>query len=516
MKILPLGLQTLSEIYRKKAIYVDKTELIHRLVTTGKVYFLSRPRRFGKSLLVSTLQELFEANKKLFKGLWIEKKWNWTQKYPVIHISFASLSYEDDNLAPAIEDELNDIAAKSNLILVKKGFKARFRELILALSALRQQQVVILIDEYDKPIIEYLENHTLRQAKKNQKILKSFYSVLKDLDKSIRFLFVTGVSKFSKVSIFSDLNQLTDLTLEADYAGLTGYTETELIHSFDDYLKAAEIRLNRSRTQLIAQMKVWYDGYSWDGETRVYNPYGTLRFLAAKVFKNYWFASATPTFLMHQMKQFGQFDVEKIVVKSSIFEKYDLDNLGIIPLLFQTGYLTIQEANWEENTYTLNYPNKEVKESMYDFLVDALVPDAHITNMGMTVHDLKQAFEKGNLVRVQTILSTLLADLPFQTFEKSSEGLYHGLIHIVFNYLGLAMQSEAHSFRGRADVVVQTLTHIYIFEFKINKSAEEAFQQIIDNEYAEKYRAFGKPILAIGVNFNTDRRKMDVWKQDFV
>jgi hypothetical protein len=376
--------------------------------------------------------------------------------------------------------------------------------------------VVILIDEYDKPIIEYLENHTLRQAKKNQKILKSFYSVLKDLDQSIRFLFITGVSKFSKVSIFSDLNQLTDLTLDPHYAGLTGYTESELLHYFDDHLKAAEKRLNFSKTELVAKIKVWYDGYSWDGETRVYNPYGTLRFLATQVFKDYWFASATPTFLMHQMKRFGQFDVEKIVVKSSIFEKYDLDNLAIIPLLFQTGYLTIQAVNWEDNTYTLNYPNKEVKESMYDFLVDALVPDAHITNMGMTVHDLKQAFEKGNLVRVQTILTTLLADLPFQTFEKSSEGLYHGLIHIVFNYLGLAMQSEAHSSRGRADVVVQTLTYIYIFEFKINKSAEEAFQQIIDNEYADKYRAFEKPILAIGVNFNTERRKMDVWKQDFL
>jgi hypothetical protein len=356
----------------------------------------------------------------------------------------------------------------------------------------------------------------LPQAKKNQKTLKSFYSVLKDLDKSIRFLFITGVSKFSKVSIFSDLNQLTDLTLESDYAGLAGYTETELLHSFDEHLKIVETRLNLSRTELITKMKHWYDGYSWDGETRVYNPYGTLRFLAGKVFKNYWFASATPTFLMHQMKRAGHFDVENITVKSIVFEKYNLDDIGIIPLLFQTGYLTIQRLGVEDDTYVLNYPNHEVKASMYDCLIEELVPAAHITNMGMTVHDLKTAFDKGNLVRVQTILAALLADLPFQTFEKSSEGLYHGLIHIVFNYLGLAMQSEAHSSRGRADVVVQTLTHLYIFEFKINKSAEEAFQQIIDNEYADKYRAFEKPILAIGVNFNTKRRKMDVWKQDFL
>jgi hypothetical protein len=356
----------------------------------------------------------------------------------------------------------------------------------------------------------------LRQAKKNQQILKRFYSVLKSADKMLKFLFITGVSKFSKVSIFSDLNQLTDLTLEPHYAGLTGYTEAELIHSFEPYLIAAAQKLKLSLPELIAKMKIWYDGYSWDGETQVYNPFGTLQFLSAQVFKNYWFASATPTFLMAQMKKWGHFDVENIEVKSSLFEKYDLDNIGIIPLLFQTGYLTIQKINPDANTYTLNYPNKEVRESMYDFLMEEFLPDVPHTNMGITVHDLQKAFEKGNLVRVQTILATMLADLPYHTFRKSSEGLYHGLIHILFSYLGLVMQSEPHSSKGRADVVVQTLTHIYIFEFKMNKSAEEAFQQIIDHEYAEKYRAFGKPILAIGVNFKTQNRKMDPWKQDFL
>jgi hypothetical protein len=361
-----------------------------------------------------------------------------------------------------------------------------------------------------------LENHTLKQAKKNLQILKRFYSVLKSSDKYLKFLLITGVSKFSKVSIFSDLNQLSDITLNKHYAMLMGYTQLELEYYFSDYLQLIENQLNLSRAALLDKIKTWYNGYSWDGMTRVYNPYGTLHFLENQVFKNYWFASATPTFLMHQMKKGGQFDVENITVKTSLFEKYDLDNIGIIPLLFQTGYLTIQHANMEDNTYTLNYPNKEVKESMYDCLVDEIVPDAHIMNMGMTVHDLKAAFEKGNLARVQTIIAALLADLPFQTFEKSSEGLYHGLIHILFNYLGLAMQSEAHSSKGRADVVVQTVTQLYIFEFKINKSAEEAFQQILDNEYAEKYRALGKSIMAIGVNFNTKRRKMDVWKQGFL
>jgi Predicted AAA-ATPase/PD-(D/E)XK nuclease superfamily len=515
MKILPLSLQSLSEIYDNNAIYVDKTEYIHQLATTGKCYFLSRPRRFGKSLLVSTFRELFEANKILFQGLWIENKWDWSVKYPVIHISFEVLDYHENKLVESIENELNLIATQFDVTLTQKGFKPRFRELIALLHQKYQQKVVILIDEYDKPIIEYLENHTLRQAKKNQQILKRFYSVLKSADKMLKFLFITGVSKFSKVSLFSDLNQLTDLTLEPHYAGLTGYTETELIHSFEPYLTAAAQRLKLSQPQLIAKMKIWYDGYSWDGETRLYNPFGTLQFLSAQVFKNYWFASATPTFLIQEMRKYGYFEMENIRVENSFMDKYDLDNIGIVQLLFQTGYLTIRKIH-PSGSYILDYPNKEVRESMYKHLMSNLAPNPRRNDTGLTIEDLQAAFEKGNLVRVQAVIASMLADLPYHTFEDSSEGLYHGLIHILFNYLGLVMQSEAHSSKGRADVVVQTLTHIYIFEFKINRSAEEAFQQILDNEYAEKYRAIGKPILAIGVNFKTQNRKMDPWKQDFL
>ncbi|MEO0043297.1 MAG: hypothetical protein RL329_2745 [Bacteroidota bacterium] len=515
MKILPLGLQSLSEIYDNNAIYVDKTEYIHRLATTGKCYFLSRPRRFGKSLLVSTLYELFNANKILFQGLWIENKWDWSVKYPVIHISFEVLDYHEDQLAASIENELKLIATKFDLTLTQKGFKPQFRELITLLQQKTQQKVVILIDEYDKPIIEFLEDHTLRQAKKNQKILKRFYSVFKSADKSLKFLFITGVSKFSKVSIFSDLNQLTDITLNKNYAALTGYTQAELEYSFSDYLQVLENEFNMSRKALLDKMKLWYDGYSWDGVTRLYNPFGTLNFLESRVFSNFWFASATPTFLIQEMRKHGYFEIENIRVENSFMDKYDLDNIGIVQILFQTGYLTIRKLH-PSGSFILDYPNKEVRESMYKHLMSNLAPNQRRTDTGLTIEDLQAAFEKGNLVRVQAIIASLLADLPYHTFEDSSEGLYHGLIHILFNYLGLVMVSEAHSSKGRADVVVQTITHIYVFEFKINRSAEEAFEQIIENEYADKYRALDKPILAIGVNFNTKNRKMDPWKQDFL
>jgi hypothetical protein len=251
MKILPLGLQTLSNIRDRNAIYVDKTESIHRLVTTGTHYFLSRPRRFGKSLLVSTVQELFEANKILFQGLWIETKWDWSLKYPVIHISFDALDYHEDQLVASIDNELSLLAAKFEVVLTQIGFKPRFRELIQLLYQKYQQQVVILIDEYDKPIIEYLENHTLKQAKKNLQILKRFYSVLKSSDKYLKFLLITGVSKFSKVSIFSDLNKLSDITLNKHYAMLMGYTQLELEYYFSDYLQLIENQLNLSRAALL-------------------------------------------------------------------------------------------------------------------------------------------------------------------------------------------------------------------------------------------------------------------------
>jgi hypothetical protein len=512
MKLLPLGVQHFDDLIQENRIYVDKTALIYQLATTGKIYFLSRPRRFGKSLLVSTLKQLFEGNKILFKDLWIADKWDWSKTHPVIHISFAALDFLNDNLGAAISDRLHKIAGESGLVLTKKTYKSQFEELIELLYQKTKQQVVILIDEYDKPIVHYLEYDTMDQAEKNQKILKNFYSSLKDAGAMIRFLFITGVSKFSKVSLFSDLNHMTDLTLQPEYAGLTGYTQTELKHYFSEYLQRAVNVTEMPYEQLLSEMQLWYNGYSWDGKTWVYNPYGTLQFLNSPEFRNYWFASGTPTFLIHQMKRHGQFQAENVWVEDGFLEKYDLDNISVIQLLFQTGYLTVKEKNKYPVRYRLDFPNKEVRESMYRFMLDELAPNPLRTNTGMTVEDLKFAFETNNLVRVRAIITSVLADLPHDTFKDGSEGLYHGVIHILFQYLGATLQSEVHSSIGRADTVVQTPTHVYIFEFKIKESADAALRQIVRNRYADKYRASNKPILAIGVKFNPQSRTIESWR----
>jgi hypothetical protein len=515
MKNLPIGIQHLSKMMERNGIYVDKTELVHQLVTQGTAYFLSRPRRFGKSLLVSTLKELFEGNKILFKGLWIENNWDWSHTNPVIHISFAPLDYQDMSLKEAILLELHAKAELHGLSLKSKTIKSCFNELLMLLHA-KKGKVVILIDEYDKPITDYLEDNGLRQAKAHQKVLKTFYSVLKDADHMVRLLFITGVSKFAKVSIFSDLNLLDDITLHKDYATITGYTQQELEHYFDDYLKRVEDQLNISREILIQKMREWYDGYSWDGVRHVYNPFGTLAFLTNRAFRNYWFSTGTPTFLIQQLKRYGEFVVENVSVDSSFLEKYDLENIEPIQLLFQTGYLTVKTLDPMTGNMVLDYPNKEVRESLYRFLIYEIARSSRRLNSGMTMDDLQYAFETNNLSRVQVILNTFLGDLPEETYRVKSEGLYHGLIHILFSYLGTFIQSEVHSSRGRADIVVQTDTDVYIFEFKFKESAEIAFQQILTNGYANKYRASGKRITGIGVNFCQTKKQVADWKTELI
>jgi hypothetical protein len=510
MKNLPIGIQTLVQIRAKNGIYVDKTQLVHKLVTTSSYYFLSRPRRFGKSVTVSTIKELYLGNKAVFQGLWIEDKWDWSKTNPVVHISFDSVDYQGLGLDKAIIEELDGCAKQYGIVLEKETLKSKFKELIAALST-QFGKVVLLIDEYDKPIIDFLESAQIEKAKANRLILRDFYGILKNADTQLELVFITGISKFAKVSLFSHLNNLLDITLNEDYATLTGYTQEEVAHYFDDYLKKIEIKLGLSREALMENMRVWYNGYSWDGISRVYNPFGTLNFLANRVFKNYWFSTGSPNFLIEQMRKHARFDVENSVVDNTILEKYDIENIALIPLLFQTGYLTVKTLDAMTGEMVLDYPNKEVRESMYQFLIDDLAKNVYRTNTGHTIQDLNRAFLSKDLPKVKSILNALLADLPSEAFEKQREGLYHGLIHLIFSYLGMFVNSEVHSSQGRADAVVQTLTDIFIFEFKFNKTAQAAFDQIITTKYAQKYQTSGKAITGIGVNFNGDKREIDDW-----
>jgi len=513
MKNLPIGIQSFEKLIEGDYIYVDKTEIIHRLVSTGATYFLSRPRRFGKSLLLNTFKSLFEGQRELFSGLWIEHQWDWSKSNPVLHFSFDAIDYTNMGLEDALLFELNKYAEQHQLELPTNSYKVQFKELIQQLHV-KYGKVVLLIDEYDKPIIDYLEKHTIEQAKVNREILRNFYSVIKSADEHLQLVFITGISKFAQVSIFSHLNNLHDITLNPQYATLTGYTQQELEYYFEDHLQAVQTVLGVDRQRLLNGIREWYNGYSWDGVQRVYNPFGVLRFFAAQRFTNFWFSTGSPRFLVEQMRKLQVFNVENTPANNTTFERYDIENLDITSILFQAGYLTIKEFDLWTGDMILDYPNKEVRQSMYQFLIDDLAKDVHRTDTGLTIRNLKQAFEQRNLQQVREILDGLLADLPSEVFDKKSEGLYHGLIHLVFSYLGMYAQSEVHSARGRADAVVQTPSDVYIFEFKFNKTAAEALTQVKQKGYANRYRSAGKKVTGIGVNFSTETRGIDEWVEE--
>lgn len=398
-KILPLGRQSFRTLREDNCVYVDKTQHIYNLCMEGKMYFLSRPRRFGKSVLISTMQELFKGNKNLFDGLWIADKWDWTQKSPVIHISFLIVSYEKQGLEAGLKAYLLDVYKEHKIRPTKEdNIKTLFFELIKKLHN-KHGKVVILIDEYDKAIIDYLEFHKMPQAKANQEVLGLFYGALKEADDYIRLLFITGISKFTRVSLFSKLNNLTDLTVNPYYSTMLGYTQEELEYYFVDYIDISlTVFPHYTREELLAKIRLWYNGYSWDGKNWVYNPSGILSFFANQDFQGYWFQTGMPTFVVKKIIEQGFFQIENIETSLNFLNQYSLDNLELTSLLFQTGYLTIKEKS-EDGDLILSYPNQEVKEAMYTFLMDDM---GHtIGGSGVSVKHLKKAFLSNDLERAK-------------------------------------------------------------------------------------------------------------------
>ncbi|MBC7474370.1 MAG: AAA family ATPase, partial [Candidatus Sericytochromatia bacterium] len=373
LKSLPLGEQTFKDIIEKNKLYVDKTEEIYKLLETrNKYFFLSRPRRFGKSLLISTLKEIFSGNKELFKDLWIYDKIDWV-KYPILRIDFNGMVYSQGTKAfiESLDSKIQDLANDYKIVLENKDFKKAFKELIKKLS--EKEKVVILIDEYDKPIIEYIED--IEKAKEMRGILKDFYITLKEADEYIHFAFLTGVSKFSKVSVFSALNNLTDISLREKFSKIVGIDEEQLYSYFGERITLLAQKENISEDKLKLILRKWYNGYSWDGKNFVYNPYSLLSVFSAEEFKNYWFETGTPTFLIKMIKEYN-LDVKKLeksVLSEEDFSSYEVDNMNVMALLFQTGYLTIKEIirnDSFEKEYLLSYPNKEVKDSLLNFILD--------------------------------------------------------------------------------------------------------------------------------------------------
>jgi len=502
MKNLPISLQELSELVRTNCIYVDKTEHIYRMITKGKAYFLSRPRRFGKSLLISTLHEIFNGNKELFTGLWIYDKINW-DKHPVIHLDFSDIYNINEPLGFSICQKLDKIANKNQLQLASNDEKSKMRELIEKLSV--EKQVVILVDEYDKPIIHHISD--LDKAEENRNILKNFYSILKSYDKSIRFLLITGVSKFSQVSIFSDLNHLDDISLSNHFSKMLGYTQAELEHYFGEYIEQVNQVYSEIYPDILLAIKEWYDGYSWDGVNFVYNPYDVLHLFNNVRFSDYWFQTATPEFLIKSLnqKQYSPFDYTEQWFDSSLFNKYEIDKIDIRTLLFQTGYLTIKKINLANNTVLLDYPNKEVAKSFSTHLLNGLNGN-DITTSNCLLLQIVENLRNHELDLFIEHLQVLLAGVTYPLISKK-ENYYHSMFYLIIKLIGFEVEAEVLTHRGRIDAVVQTENFIYVIEFKMS-DAQTAMQQIKEKQYHLKYMDSGKQITLLGIGFDVETKNV--------
>lgn len=501
---LPVGIQDFEELRVHDFVYVDKTSFVHSLVTGSKTYFLSRPRRFGKSLLVSTLRYLFEGRSDLFHGTWIEPNWNWQETYPVIRLSLDALGHKEIGLKAGLVKALFYNAEQFDIQINADDPAVAFQELIRK-TANEHGKVVVLIDEYDRPIIDYLGPEELPQAIENRNILKSFFSILKSEDNNIRFLFLTGISKFYKVSIFSDLNHLYDLSTDPHYNNLCGYTQSEIEQYFAPIL--AEMP-----SDTLGKMREWYNGYSWNAREFVYNPFSVLSFFKSRDYQNFWFSTGTPTFLIKQLSSAFQYSLNDLEVDVNVLEAYELDKLEPIPLLFQTGYLTIK-AKTEFDTVILKYPNREVEQSMLRLL---LAEYTHHTSVLPQLAQLSKYLHANELDKVMELLHGLFKSIPSQLFIANREAYFHSVIYLAFSLLGIYIKAEVNSSAGRLDAVVQTPERIFIFEFKLHDTPDAAIQQIKERDYAAAFRYLNKEIMGVGVQFSEKDKGIQAWASEVI
>ena len=502
---LPIGIQTFREIREDNCYYVDKTPYIRRLVDEGKHYFLSRPRRFGKSLFVDTLKELFEGNEPLFRGLDIHGRWDWSVRHPVIRLSFGSGHFRDPKgLHASLTAQLERLEERAGVGSAYDTAPERFGTLIEKLHERAGQRVVVLIDEYDKPILDALDDPDVARA--NRDHLRGLYATVKDSDADIRLTFLTGVSKFSKVSLFSGLNNLYDITLDARYSALCGYTESDLDEVFAPELPG----LDRAR------VREWYNGYSWLGEEKVYNPFDALLLFARRQFGPWWFETGTPSFLVRTLARrgVGSVDLDGMRGTQDLLSVFDVDEIEPAALLFQTGYLTIRdEEDFDgEPLYRLGYPNREVRQSLNRVLLRALAPDP--SRQLATSVRLRELLAANDFAGIETLFRAFFASIPYEWHTKNElaryEGYYASVFYSHFAAAGLDVVVEDSSSLGRVDMAVRFNDHVYLFEFKVveTASAGTAMAQLKSKGYADKYRHLGQPIHLAGVEFSRETRNL--------
>ncbi|GHT68977.1 ATPase AAA [Bacteroidia bacterium] len=513
---LPIGIQDFEDLRTNNYLYVDKTAFIYRLATTGKPYFLGRPRRFGKSLFLSTLKAYFLGKKELFDGLAIaglEKEW---VEYPVFYIDFNVGIYTDtQSLYQTLNSNLRRLEEKWGKVEGDDNLATRFEGLIRRAYEQTGNKVVVLVDEYDKPLLGIMDN--LQVNDEIRKILKSFYGVLKSADTYLRFVFLTGVTKFSKVSIFSDLNQLQDISMREQYAGICGISEIELIKNFQPEITALAEKQELTYEETLAKLKKHYDGYHFSENSEdMYNPFSLLNTFEARKFRDYWYETGTPTFLVKMLKNMD-FDVKKLEndlpfpVRS--ITDYQFGDENPVPILYQSGYLTIKAYNGRMDEYTLGYPNEEVKYGFMNNLLPVFMPKKDVLgefSTGNFIRDLIAVNVDGFMTRLKAFFS----DIPNELNNKE-EKHYQTVFYLLFKLMGQFVQTEVSSAIGRADAVVAVDDTIFIFEFKLTgkETAEDALKQIDERKYAARYAVSDKKIVKVGVDFDAENRTLNRWVQ---
>ncbi len=501
MKKLPIGIQTFDKMRSDDYVYVDKTDIAFNIINSYTYVFLSRPRRFGKSLFLDTLKNIFEGNKDLFKGLYIYNKWDWDTKYPVIKISWSGTLQSEKDIISRTRAILQENQHRLGVSCTDTDYMPNcFAELIAKTYEKYNQKVVVLIDEYDKPILDNLDN--LEMAKWMRVYLKGFYSIIKDSDRFLRFAFLTGVSKFTKTSIFSDLNMLTDISLDGRYGNICGYTQKDLEESFAEYLVDADLE----------KIKEWYNGYNFLADN-LYNPFDILQFFASgRVFKNYWFETGTPSFLIRLLEQNMYFlpQLSNLKMGEQIISSFDIERLDFEVVLYQSGYLTIDKMEitpLDTIEYTLRIPNREVRQSLNDYILDKYF---YVRNLINKKVDLYKTLLNEDLEGFKNQLVSVFSSIPYNNYTNNNlsnyEGFYASIMYVYLQSLGFEIIGEDVTNLGRIDLTLKMPNTIYIMEFKVD--GNDGLKQLKEKRYFEKYLSYSKPIYLVGIEFESNDRNV--------
>lgn len=513
----PIGIQNFSSLIQDGYTYIDKTELIYDLVSSGRYYFLGRPRRFGKSLLLSTIEAYFQGKRELFKGLAIEKlEKDWTT-YPVLHLDLNAQVYDSpQSLINILNDTLDEWQRTYGSDTEERDVSLRFKGIIRSAYNKTGQRVVILVDEYEKPILQAIGRPELQNE--FRETLKAFYGVLKSMDGYVRFALLTGVTKFGKVSVFSDLNNLEDISMTRSYAAICGITENEMHAYFDDELHHMGDELGMTYDAVCAEMRKLYDGYHFAANSPgMYNPFSVITALKNYEFGSYWFATGTPTYLVELLQRFD-YNLENLTgesVTADVLDDIDTPETTPIPIIYQSGYLTIKGYDKRFRKYELGFPNREVEEGFVNYLLPRYT-NAHRKVSEFSIEHFVHDVEKGDVDSFMGRLKSLFADTPYehvigQQRAINTELHFHNVLYIAFKLLGFYTEVEYRTNRGRIDMVVKTPKYIYVMEFKLDGTAEQALSQINDKGYAEPFSSDEREVIKLGVNFSTETRSIERW-----